>query len=99
MPCVTFLLILTITFRNIRFDSGFMTSMVLGILVFDMAQSTSWRTTNHLYNPDPFASDYTYQNLSFQWTDGVFGASLSPLNKPAGDRVLYFHPMSSNNVT
>lgn len=76
-----------------------MTSMVLGILVFDMAQSTSWRTTNYLYNPDPFASDYTYKNLSFQWTDGVFGASLSPLNKPAGDRVLYFHPMSSNNVT
>lgn len=87
--------------RNGEFVSEFgniLTINVSGVLVFDMAQSTSWRTTNHLYNPDPFASDYTYQNVSFQWTDGVFGASLSPLSKPAGDRVLYYHPMSSNNV-
>lgn len=64
-----------------------------------MAQRTSWRTTNYLYNPDPFASDYSYQGINFQWTDGVFGASLSPLNKPAGDRVLFYHPMSSFNVS
>lgn len=70
-----------------------------GIVVFDMEQSTSWRTTNHFYNPNPFDSDYNYQNINFQWTDGVFGASLSPLNKPAGDRVLFFHPMSSGNVS
>lgn len=70
-----------------------------GIVVFDLAQGTSWRTTNHLYLADPFSSDYTYQGLNFQWTDGVFGASLSPLNKPAGDRVLFYHPMSSTNVS
>lgn len=71
----------------------------LGIVVYDIASGTSWRTTNRLYNPDPFASDYSYQKINFQWTDGVFGASLSPLNKPAGDRVLYYHPMSSFNVS
>jgi hypothetical protein len=70
-----------------------------GILVYDMAQGTSWRTTNHFYNPDPFASDYNYQGINFQWTDGVFGVTLSALNKPAGDRVLYYHPMSSFNVS
>lgn len=70
-----------------------------GLVVFDMAQGTSWRTKNHFYNSDPFASDYTYRNVNFQWTDGVFGGALSPLNKPAGDRVLYYHPMSSFNVS
>lgn len=70
-----------------------------GILVFDMEQGKSWRTTNHFYNSNPFDSDYNYKNINFQWTDGVFGASLSPLNKPAGDRVLFFHPMSSGNVS
>jgi hypothetical protein len=64
-----------------------------------MAQGTSWRTQNYLFNPDPFASDYNYRGINFQWTDGVFGSSLSPLNKPAGDRVLYYHPMSSFNVS
>lgn len=70
-----------------------------GIVVYDMEQSTSWRTTHHFYNSNPFDSDYNYRNINFQWTDGVFGVSLSPLNKPAGDRVMYFHPMSSGNVS
>jgi Major royal jelly protein len=71
-----------------------------GVVVYDMAQSTSWRTTNHLYLADPFLADYSYPGIpNFQWTDGVFGASLSPLNKPAGDRVLFYHPMSSSNVS
>lgn len=70
-----------------------------GIVVFDMEQSTSWRTTNHFYNPNPFDSDYNYQGINFQWTDGVFGSALSPLNKPTGDRVLFYHPMSSRNVS
>lgn len=69
-----------------------------GVVVYDMEQATSWRATNHFFNSNPFDSDYTYQDINFQWTDGVFGASLSPLNKPAGDRVFYFHPMSSSNV-
>ena len=70
-----------------------------GVVVFDMEQSTSWRTTHHFFNSNPFDSDYNYRNINFQWTDGVFGVSLSPLNKPAGDRVFYFHPMSSGNVS
>lgn len=70
-----------------------------GLVVFDLAQHRSWRTTNHLYLADPFSSDYTYKGLNFQWTDGVFGASLSPLNKKIGDRVLFYHPMSSTNVS
>lgn len=70
-----------------------------GVVVFDMAVGRSWRTSHHFYLADPFFSDYSYQGLNFQWTDGVFGAALSPLTKPAGDRVIYFHPMSSSNVS
>lgn len=53
-----------------------------------------WRVSSHLFYPDPFACDYELHNVKFQWTDGVFGISLAPLNKE-GDRVLFFHPMSS----
>lgn len=71
-----------------------------GLVVFDMSLGTSWRTTNHLYNPDPFASDFSYQSVNFQWQDGIFGGSLSPMNgKASGDRILYYHPMASFNVS
>ncbi|XP_050091985.1 protein yellow-like [Anopheles aquasalis] len=65
-----------------------------GITVFDMRKFKSWRTTNYLYNPNPLASDYNYQELNFQWSDGVFGMSLAPVHR-SGDRMLLFHPMSS----
>jgi hypothetical protein len=92
---------LVVDIRNNECNRAFVYVMDVwrnGVVVFDLAQGRSWRTTSHLYLADPFSSDYTYQGLNFQWTDGVFGASLSPLNKPAGDRVLYYHPMSSTNV-
>ena len=93
---------LVVDIRNNECNRAFVYVMDVwrnGLLVFDMARGISWRTTNYLYNPDPFASDYTYKGLNFQWTDGIFGSTLSPLNKPAGDRVLFYHPMSSFNVS
>lgn len=69
-----------------------------GIVVFSLARGRSWRTTNHFYLPNPVACDYTLNNINFQWTDGVFGLSLSPLNE-LQDRLLFFHPMSSFAVS
>lgn len=69
-----------------------------GITVFSLAKGRSWRTTNHLFYPNPDACDYTLNGLNFQWTDGVFGMSLSPVNEPP-DRLLFFHPMSSFGVS
>lgn len=37
--------------------------------------------------------DYNVNNYNFQWTDGIFGMSLSPINAD-GKRILYFHPVS-----
>lgn len=65
-----------------------------GVVVFSLKDRRSWRTTHHLYLPTPQLSDYRLHNVPFQWTDGVFGLSLSPLNEYA-DRLMFFHPMSS----
>ncbi|KAJ6634249.1 Protein yellow, partial [Pseudolycoriella hygida] len=67
-----------------------------GVVVFSLAKGRSWRTTNHLYYPNPLASDFTLHGLNFQWTDGVFGMSLTPVNE-YNDRLMFFHPMASTN--
>lgn len=66
-----------------------------GLVVYSLAKNKSWRTTNFNYYPEPKASDFNVFGLNFQWMDGVFGMSLSPLTKPANDRLLFFHPMAS----
>lgn len=68
-----------------------------GITVFSLAKGRSWRTTHHFYFPNPEASDYTLNGVNFQWTDGVFGISISPPTA-IQDRTLFFHPMSSFSV-
>jgi hypothetical protein len=69
-----------------------------GITVFSLLQNTSWRTTNHLYFPNPLASDYTFNDLRFQWSDGAFGASLTDINE-FNDKLMFYHPMSSYMVS
>lgn len=39
------------------------------------------------------AGDFNVSGYNFQWVDGVFGMSLSPIRND-GYRTLYFHPMS-----
>ncbi|XP_055919944.1 protein yellow-like [Eupeodes corollae] len=67
-----------------------------GIVVYSLAKNRSWRATNYNFNPNPVAADFNVYGLNFQWLDGVFGMSLSPINK-ANDRILFFHPMASYN--
>lgn len=43
-----------------------------GIVVFSLAKGRSWRTTHHLFYPNPDASDYELNQLQFAWTDGVY---------------------------
>ena len=68
-----------------------------GVTVFSLAQFKSWRTTNYLYNPSPMASDYNFEGINFQWSDGVFGISLTDIDAN-NERFLFFHPMSSFTV-
>lgn len=65
-----------------------------GLLVFRESDESFWRFSHHLFYPDPLASNYTLHGVNFQWTDGIFGLALSPLEK-YNERILYFHSMSS----
>lgn len=65
-----------------------------GLVVFSFAQGRSWRTTSNLHYPNPFATDFNFNGINFQWTDGTFGLTLPPQDTN-GDRVLFFHPMAS----
>nr|CAD7431437.1 unnamed protein product [Timema monikensis] len=66
-----------------------------GLVVYKLRENRSWRITHHFFYPDPMAAQYELHGLSFSWTDGLFGLSLSPLDPKTGDRTLFFHPMSS----
>ncbi|CAH2106435.1 unnamed protein product [Euphydryas editha] len=65
-----------------------------GLLVFRESDESFWRFSHHFFYPDPLASNFTLHGLNFQWTDGIFGLALSPVDK-FEQRTLYFHPMSS----
>lgn len=66
-----------------------------GLVVFSLKRLTSWRIYDHLFFPDPLAAAYNLYDLEFEWTDGVFGVALSPVDRYKNDRILYYHPMSS----
>ncbi|PZC86389.1 hypothetical protein B5X24_HaOG209108 [Helicoverpa armigera] len=65
-----------------------------GLLVFRERDVRFWRFSNPLFFPDPLASNFTLHGLNFQWTDGIFGLALSPID-PYEERILFFHAMSS----
>ncbi|XP_043283685.1 protein yellow-like [Venturia canescens] len=64
------------------------------LIVYDHARDSSYRIQHHFFLPDPLSSRYELHGIRFQWMDGIFGISLSPLDIN-NDRTLFFHPMSS----
>lgn len=65
-----------------------------GIVVYDFFKDSAFRVEHHFFYPDPLASRYELHSIKFQWTDGIFGMALSPVDIH-NDRTLFFHPMSS----
>ncbi|XP_071635267.1 yellow-h [Temnothorax longispinosus] len=65
-----------------------------GIVVYDFFKDSTFRIEHHFFYPDPLASRYELHGIKFQWTDGIFGIALSPVDVH-NDRTLFFHPMSS----
>ncbi|XP_053970764.1 protein yellow-like [Hylaeus volcanicus] len=65
-----------------------------GLVVYDFLKDSSFRVQHHFFFPDPLASKYELHGVKFQWTDGIFGLALSPVDIH-DDRTLFFHPMSS----
>ncbi|XP_076235248.1 yellow-f [Calliopsis andreniformis] len=64
-----------------------------GIVVYSWAKNDSWRITHNFFYFDPLHGDYNVSGYNFQWTDGVFGMSLSEPQSD-GHKILYFHAMS-----
>ncbi|XP_029678926.1 protein yellow-like [Formica exsecta] len=64
-----------------------------GMVVYSWEKNDSWRINHHFFHFDPLNGDYNINGYNFQWTDGVFGMSLSPICDD-GYRTLYFHAMS-----
>ncbi|CAH1393209.1 unnamed protein product [Nezara viridula] len=66
------------------------------LVVYSYKENESYRINHHYFHFDPLYGDYNISGVNFQWTDGLFGISLSPLNEN-GFRTMYFHPLSSIN--
>ena len=65
------------------------------LIVYSLQKDQSWRIVNNLFYPDPLASRYTLNGITWRWYDGVFGIALSPVDPDTKDRSLIYHPMSS----
>lgn len=65
-----------------------------GLIVFRYQDSSFWRFSHYSFYPEPLLSNYTLHGVNYQWTDGLFGMSLGKSH--LGDRLLYYHSMSSS---
>lgn len=67
-----------------------------GLVVYSWKDNASYRIKHNYFYFDPLSGNYNVAGINFQWTDGVFGLALSPINKD-GFRTMYFHPLSSTH--
>lgn len=66
------------------------------VIVYSWKRNESWRVNHHYFNIDPLAGEFNVSGITFEWTDGVFGLSLSSPDEE-GFSTLYFHPMTSTH--
>ncbi|CAL7951443.1 unnamed protein product [Xylocopa violacea] len=64
-----------------------------GLVVYSWAKNNSWRITHNFFHFDPLHGNYDISGFQFQWSDGIFGMSLSA-PRSDGYKTLYFHAMS-----
>lgn len=67
-----------------------------GLVVYSFADNDSWRIKHNFFHFDPLKGDLNVGGINFQWTDGIFGLALGPVEQ-SGYKTLYFHPLVSNN--
>ncbi|XP_014224153.1 protein yellow-like [Trichogramma pretiosum] len=65
-----------------------------GLVVYDFFNDSSYRLQHHYFFPDPLSSKFNLHGLEFQWTDGLFGLALTPVDVNY-EKTMFFHPMSS----
>jgi len=68
-----------------------------GLVVYSWKSNQSWRMTHNFFHPDPTAGNFSINNITFQWEDGLFGLALSKPQPPENHPILYFHPFVSKD--
>lgn len=66
-----------------------------GLVIYSWRSQSSWRMTHNFFHPDPTAGNFSINNITFQWEDGIFGLALSKPQGPENHPILYFHPFVS----
>lgn len=66
-----------------------------GLLVYSFREDRSYRVAHNYFFPDPIASRFDLDQVTFRWMDGIFGLAMTPVDKRTNDRTLFFHPMAS----
>ncbi|KAG5888472.1 hypothetical protein JTB14_022102 [Gonioctena quinquepunctata] len=67
-----------------------------GLVVYSFADNNSWRVKHNYFHFDPLNGNLTVGGVNFQWTDGIFGLALGPIDQ-TGFRTAYFHALASTD--
>ncbi|XP_060523183.1 uncharacterized protein LOC132700081 [Cylas formicarius] len=62
------------------------------LVVYDYENNKSWSIRHETFRPDPVFNKYRVAGTTFEVADAILGMTISP---PGMDRLLYYHPMSS----
>ncbi|EDW11782.1 protein yellow [Drosophila mojavensis] len=65
-----------------------------GVIVYSLRDDKSYRVKHNYFHFDPLQGDFNVAGVNFQWTDGVFGMAIGPLN-PDHTKDVYFHALAS----
>uniref|UniRef100_A0A1A9WET6 Protein yellow n=1 Tax=Glossina brevipalpis TaxID=37001 RepID=A0A1A9WET6_9MUSC len=64
------------------------------LIVYSFRDNHSYRIVHHYFHFDPLQGDFNVGGVNFQWTDGIFGMAIGPMN-PDHSKDIYFHPLAS----
>jgi len=65
-----------------------------GVIVYSLRNDKSYRVKHNFFHFDPLQGDFNVGGVNFQWTDGVFGLAVGPMN-PDHSKDIYFHALAS----
>lgn len=65
-----------------------------GVVVYSFQNDESYRVKHNFFHFDPLQGDFNVGGVNFQWTDGVFGMAIGPMN-PDHSKDIYFHALAS----
>ncbi|KAI8115218.1 Protein yellow [Lucilia cuprina] len=65
-----------------------------GVVVYSFSNDHSYRVKHNFFHFDPLQGDFNVGGVNFQWTDGVFGLAVGPMN-PDHSKDIYFHALAS----